>query len=177
MVHLWETSHTSVQQTSCGKTPTVSITSGNLWEIFHMVKKDEFNRSVHSTVGFTQNRDTVALVQNKMYVVCTKYIRRNTPTTASSRQPQTTNTRESWPKLADFATTISLSFLGQISCLRHGNPSRASAVGTHWTCFASLACSCSFLLGLFKASVKLANFVSGSQRWFLGPLHLNSPCT
>jgi hypothetical protein len=128
-------------------------------------------------VAFTQNRDTVALVQKKTYVLCTKNVRRNTPATASSRQPQTTNTREPWPKLVDFATTISHSLLGQISCLRHRNPLQASAAGTHWTCFTSLACSCSFLWGLFKASVKLANFVSGSQRWFLGPLHLNSSCT
>jgi hypothetical protein len=43
------------------------------------------------TVGFTQNRDTVALVLKKMYVECT--IRRHTPTKASSRQPQNTNKR------------------------------------------------------------------------------------
>ena len=34
-------------------------------------------------------------------------------------------------KLADFDTTISNSFLGQISSLRHRNPSQASALGTH----------------------------------------------
>jgi hypothetical protein len=61
-------------------------------------------------------------------------------------------TREPWPYLADFAdfdTTISNSFLGQISYLRRGNPLRASAPGTQWTSFASAAWGCSFLLGAF----------------------------
>jgi hypothetical protein len=47
----------------------------------------------YCTVGFTQNRDTVAQVFKKMYVECTKYVRRHTPAKASSRQPETTNKR------------------------------------------------------------------------------------
>ena len=35
----------------------------------------------------------VALVTKKTYVECTEYVRRHTPATASSRQPQTTNKR------------------------------------------------------------------------------------
>ena len=45
------------------------------------------------TEGFARNRDIVALVQKKTYVECTEYVRRHTPATASSRQPQTTNKR------------------------------------------------------------------------------------
>jgi hypothetical protein len=48
---------------------------------------------ISGTVGFTIKTDIVALVQIKTYVECTKYVRRNTPATASSRQPQTTNKR------------------------------------------------------------------------------------
>ena len=79
----------------------------------------------------------------------------------ANHKPQT---REPWPKLADFAdfdTTISISFLGQISyCLRRGNPQRVSVAVTHRVFFASAAWGCSFLLGDFLASVKLADFVS-----------------
>jgi hypothetical protein len=49
--------------------------------------------TVCCTVGFARNRDIVALVQKKTYVECTEYVRRHTPATASSRQPQTTNKR------------------------------------------------------------------------------------
>jgi hypothetical protein len=45
------------------------------------------------TAGFTIFPTFVALVTKKTYVECTKYVRRNTPATASSRQPQTTNKR------------------------------------------------------------------------------------
>jgi hypothetical protein len=45
------------------------------------------------TVGFTRNRHILALVQKKTYVECTEYVRRHTPATTSSRQPQTTNKR------------------------------------------------------------------------------------
>jgi len=45
------------------------------------------------TAGFTIFPTFVALVHKKTYVECTKYVRRNTPATASSRQPQTTNKR------------------------------------------------------------------------------------
>jgi hypothetical protein len=89
----------------------------------------------------------------------------------ANHKPQT---REPWPYLADFAdfdTTIPNSFLGQISYLRWGNPLGASAPATQWTSFASAAWGCSFLLGAFLTSVKLADFVSGSQRWALGPPH------
>ena len=48
---------------------------------------------IYHTVGFTIFPYIVALVQNKTYVECTKYVRRNTPAMASSRQPQTTNKR------------------------------------------------------------------------------------
>ncbi len=61
----------------------------------------------------------------------------------TNHKPQT---REAWPKLANFATTISHSFLGWFSCLRCGNPLGASALATHWTCFALAAWGCSFLL-------------------------------
>ncbi len=47
----------------------------------------------NGTVGFTIFPFIVALVQKKTYVECTKYVRRHTPATASSRQPQTTNKR------------------------------------------------------------------------------------
>ncbi len=80
----------------------------------------------------------------------------------------TTHTREPWPKLADFDTTISHSFLGQISFLKHRNPSWVSAPATHQTCFASVAWGCGFPWGLFKASVKLADLASESQRWYSG---------
>jgi len=43
------------------------------------------------TAGLTIFPTFVALVHKKTYVECTKYVRRNTPATASSRQPQTTN--------------------------------------------------------------------------------------
>ncbi len=36
----------------------------------------------YCTVCFTQNRDTVAQVQKKTYVECTKYVRRHTPAKA-----------------------------------------------------------------------------------------------
>ena len=49
------------------------------------------------------------------------YVRRHTPATASSRQPQTTNKR-TMAVASGFDTTISNSFLGQISYLRWGNP-------------------------------------------------------
>ena len=94
------------------------------------------------TAGFTIFPSFVALVQKNTYVECTKYVRWHAPPPANHK-PQT---REPWPKLAEFATTISHSFLGQISCLRCGNPSGASAPATHWTCFASAACGCSLLL-------------------------------
>jgi len=45
------------------------------------------------TAGSTIFPSFVALVPKKTYVECTKYIRSNTPATASSRQPQTTNKR------------------------------------------------------------------------------------
>ena len=45
------------------------------------------------TAGFTFFPTFVALVHKKTYVECTKYVRWNTPATASSRQPQTTNKR------------------------------------------------------------------------------------
>ncbi len=61
----------------------------------------------------------------------------------------TTHTRVPWPKLADFDTTISHSFLGQISYMRHRNPLWVSAPATHQTCFALVAWGCSFLWGLF----------------------------
>ena len=63
--------------------------------------------------------------------VCRMYqvVRRNTPATASSRQPQTTNKR-TMAVASGFDTTISNSFLGQISYLRRGNPLRASAPAT-----------------------------------------------
>ena len=54
--------------------------------------------------------------------VIVAYVRRHTPATAFSRQPQTTQTREPWPYQVDFGTTISNSFIGQISYLRRGNP-------------------------------------------------------
>jgi hypothetical protein len=38
----------------------------------------------YCTVGFTQNRETVAQVQKKTYVECTKYLRRHTPAKAFS---------------------------------------------------------------------------------------------
>jgi hypothetical protein len=67
----------------------------------------------------------------KMYVECTVYVPYGTlpprPPPAN-RKPQT---REPWPYQADFGTTISNSFLGQISYLRWGNPLRASAPVTH----------------------------------------------
>jgi hypothetical protein len=66
--------------------------------------------------------------------VCRMYqvIRRNTPATAVSRQPQTTNKRTMAVAsgFADFDTTISNSFLGRISYLRRRNPLRASAPAT-----------------------------------------------
>ena len=52
-----------------------------------------YGRCHGGTVGFARNRDIVALVQKKTYVECTEYVRRHTPATASSRQPQTTNKR------------------------------------------------------------------------------------
>ena len=69
--------------------------------------------------------------KNVCRMYCTEYARRHTPATASSRQPQTTQTREPWRYQVDFGTTISNSFLGQISYLRRGNPLRASALVTH----------------------------------------------
>ena len=42
---------------------------------------------------------------------------------------------------------------------------------------ATAACGCSFLWGLFLASAKLADLASGNQKWFMGPLHENSPET
>ena len=48
------------------------------------------------TAGFTIFPTFVALVHKKTYVECTNYVRRNTPATASSRQPQP-QTREPWP--------------------------------------------------------------------------------
>ena len=131
---------------------------------------------ISSTVGFARNRDIVALVQKKNML--------NEPSTYVGtilpRRPPTNHklqTREPWPYQADFGTTISNSFLGQISYLRRGNPLRASAPVTHRVCFASAACGCSFLWGLFMASAKLADLASGNQKWFLGPLHENSPAT
>ncbi len=80
----------------------------------------------------------------------------------------TTHTREPWLKLEDFDTTLSHSFLGQISYLRHRNPSWVSALATHQTCFTSVAWGCSFPWGLLKARVKVADLASESQRWYSG---------
>ena len=64
-----------------------------------------------------------------MYNVPSTYVDTLPPRSPpANHKPQT---REPWPKLADFATTVSHSFLGQISCLRHGNPSGASAADTY----------------------------------------------
>jgi hypothetical protein len=49
-------------------------------------------------------------------------------------------------KLADFDTTISNSFLGQILVEDAKNPSQASALGTHQICFSLAECSHRFLL-------------------------------
>jgi len=103
------------------------------------------------TVGFTKKTDIIALVHKKTYVVCTK----------AQRSRYDTTTRHfiflcfTMAKLADFDTTISNSFFGQMSCLRHGNPLGASAPGTHkpvlhWSHAVSVFC-----WGLFKAVVLL----------------------
>ncbi len=67
-----------------------------------------------------------------------KKIMQNVPSTyvgtLPPRPPPTNHkqqTGEPWPKLAEFATMTSHSFLGQITCLRCRNPSRASAPATH----------------------------------------------
>jgi hypothetical protein len=90
------------------------------------------------------SRDIVALVQKKrMQNVPSMYVCTFPPRPPpANHKPQT---REPWPYQADFGTTISNSFLGQISYLRWGNPLRASALVTHRVCFASAACGCSFL--------------------------------
>ena len=85
-----------------------------------------------TTAGFTIFPTFVALVTKKTYVECTKsYVGTLPPRPPpANHKPQT---REPWPQLADFAdfdTTISNSFLGQISYLRRGNPLRASAPAT-----------------------------------------------
>jgi hypothetical protein len=71
------------------------------------------------TAGFTIFPSFVALVTKKMHVECTKYVRRHTPATASSRQPQTTYKR-TMAVASGFDTTISNSFLGQISYFERG---------------------------------------------------------
>ncbi len=86
----------------------------------------------YDTAGFTIFPTFVALVHKKTYVECTKDVRRNTP---AGLLPPTTNHKQenhgrTLADFADFGTTISNSFLGQISYLRQGNPLRASAPAT-----------------------------------------------
>jgi hypothetical protein len=59
----------------------------------YFLSRGQYTEGVGTYMGFTTKMDIVDLVQKKTYVECTKYVRRNTPATASSRQPQTTNKR------------------------------------------------------------------------------------
>ncbi len=63
-----------------------------IWPLWHIVNPFK-NHRAGITAGFTIFPSFVALGPKKTYVECTKYVRRNTPATASSRQPQTTNNR------------------------------------------------------------------------------------
>jgi len=69
------------------------VTQGQYYISSKKIKLPKMTEINYRTAGFTIFPTFVALVRKKTYVECTKDVRRNTPDTASSRQPQTTNKR------------------------------------------------------------------------------------
>ena len=71
-------------------------------------------------MGFTRNRDIVALVQKKMYIIeCTECVRRHTTARHGLLPPTTNHEQENHGRIKQiFGTAIPNSFLGQISYIR-----------------------------------------------------------